>query len=92
MGPMMDWYDHGGGSSGWIWMMLVMVVFWGLVIFAVVALFRGTSRSGTPSGTAPQQQDPLELLDGRFARGEIDAEEYHARRDVLREARSRAEP
>ena len=39
---MMDWYDHGSGWGGWIAMMLIMVVFWGLVILAVVALFRGT--------------------------------------------------
>jgi putative membrane protein len=70
-------------------MMLVMVVFWGLVVVALIALFRGTSRSGTPNGTAPREQDPLELLDGRFARGEIDAEEYHARREALNEARRR---
>jgi putative membrane protein len=86
---MMDWYDNGSAWGGWIWMMLFMVVFWGLVIFAVVALFRGTSRSGTTNGTAPREQDPLQLLDGRFARGEIDAEEYHARREALNEARRR---
>lgn len=84
---MMDWYDNGSGWGGWIWMMLFMVVFWGLVIFAVVALFRGTSRNDSPSKAAPREQDPLELLDGRFARGEIDAEEYHARREALQQAR-----
>ena len=47
---MMDWYDHGSGWGGWIAMMLIMVVFWGLVIFAVVALFRGNSRSGSTDG------------------------------------------
>jgi putative membrane protein len=87
---MMDWYDHGSDWGGWIWMMLVMVVFWGLVIFAVVALFRGTSRSSTPNGAVRREQDPLEVLDGRFARGEIDAEEYHARREALQQARPRS--
>jgi putative membrane protein len=87
---MMDWYDHGSGSNNWIWMMLAMVVFWGLVVVALIALFRGTRRNGTPGGTGPREQDPLELLDGRFARGEIDAEEYHTRREVLQEARSRS--
>lgn len=87
---MMDWYDHGSSSGSWIWMMLVMVVFWGLVVVAVVALFRGTTRRDTPSGTALREQDPLEILDGRFARGEIDAEEYHTRREALHEARSRS--
>ncbi|MEO7350549.1 MAG: SHOCT domain-containing protein [Marmoricola sp.] len=87
---MMDWYDHGSNSGGWIWMMLIMVVFWGLVVVALIALFRGTTRSGTTDGTAVREQDPLELLDSRFARGEIDAEEYHTRREALHEARSRS--
>jgi putative membrane protein len=84
---MMDWYDHGSSWGGWIWMMLLMVVFWGLVIVAVVALFRGTRNSGTPNGTAWREPDPLELLDNRFARGEIDSEEYHSRREALQQAR-----
>jgi putative membrane protein len=87
---MMDWYDHGSGSNNWIWMMLIMVLFWGLVVVALIALFRGTKRNGTPSGTGPREQDPLELLDSRFARGEIDADEYHTRREALHEARSRS--
>ena len=87
---MMDWYDHGNGSTSWVWMMLAMVVFWGLVVVAVVALFRGTKRNGTTGGMGSREQDPLELLDGRFARGEIDAEEYHIRREALQEARSRS--
>jgi len=84
---MMDWYDHGSGWGGWIAMMLIMVVFWGLVIFAVVALFRGNSRSGSPDGAGPREQDPLEVLDARFARGEIDVEEYQGRREALQQAR-----
>jgi putative membrane protein len=82
----MWWYGDGMGWAGWLMMSLTMVAFWGLVIFAVVAIFRGTSQSrhhsGSGDGDAPQ--DPKQILDQRFARGEIDAEEYRARQEVLR--------
>ena len=79
---MMGWYGGGMGWGGWVAMSLVMAVFWGLVIFAVVAIFRGASRT-SPDQRPPEQRDALTILDERFARGEIDEDEYRARRDVL---------
>ena len=32
----------------------------------------------------PRQRSPMEILDERFARGEIDEDEYHTRQAVLR--------
>lgn len=80
---MMGWYDGGTGWVGWLVMALMMVAFWGLVIFAVVAIFRGIGRAHEPGKRTPRR-DPLQILDERFARGELDLEEYHARQDVLR--------
>jgi putative membrane protein len=77
---MMWWYDDGTGWAGWLMMTVVMVAFWAAVIFAVVAIFRGTGESRGPS----PQSDPLQILAQRFARGEIDEDEYHARSAVLR--------
>lgn len=82
---MMGWYNDGMGWGGWIAMSLVMVVFWALVIVAVVAIFRGTSKDLGP-GDRATRRDPMEILDERFARGEIDEDEYHARKEVLRAA------
>lgn len=78
---MMGWYHDGTGWGGWILMTLAMVAFWALVVVAVVALFRGTQRSGGPT---VDRRDPMQVLDERFARGEIDEDEYHARSSVLR--------
>lgn len=80
----MDWGAMGG--SGWVVMTVVMLAFWALVVGGLVALFRngrpdvtkGVSDSGATPG--PSAED---VLDGRFARGEIDEQEYHARRAVL---------
>lgn len=78
---MMGWYHDGTGWGGWILMTLAIVAFWALVVVAVVALFRGTQRSGEPT---VDRRDPMQVLDERFARGEIDEDEYHARSSVLR--------
>lgn len=77
---MMGWYQDGTGWGGWLVMTVAMVAFWALVIFAVVALFRDATSSRHPAS----RQDPMDILDQRFARGEIDEDEYHARSAVLR--------
>lgn len=79
---MMGWYHDGMGWGGWLVMALSMAVFWALVAFAVVAIFR----SSRVERTGPGKETTLDILDQRFARGEIDENEYHARADVLRSA------
>lgn len=77
---MMGWYHDGVGWGGWLVMTIAMIAFWAMVVVAVVVLFRGTS-SGRDSAA---RQDPMDILDQRFARGEIDEDEYHARSAALR--------
>ncbi len=82
----MMWWNNGMGWGGmgwggWVVMILAMVAVWALVAFAGIAIFRGI-RNGR-SGTLPEQ-DASQILDERFARGEIDIDEYHARQDALR--------
>lgn len=74
---MMWWGDAGWGWGGWLTMTLVMVAFWGLVAWVVVTLVRQT---GTRHERSP---DADKILDERFARGEIDEEEYATRRAVI---------
>jgi putative membrane protein len=64
-------------------MSLGMVAFWGLVIWAVVALFRGWD--GTR--TRPERPDPEQIPAERFASGEIDEDEYRRYLQTLRSAR-----
>ena len=79
---MMGWYQDDMGGGGWLIMLLVMLTFWGLVVWGVVALFRDTRSDNT----RPAHRDPLDILGERYARGEIDETEYRARADVLRAA------
>jgi putative membrane protein len=73
MGPGFPYMD--GSYMGW--MMLSSLVFWvgvaSLVVFAIVRLGRPAEGRGGPQA----------ILDERLARGEIDAEEYRARRTLL---------
>ena len=70
-------------------MTVSMILFWGAVIFDIVMLVRYFGRSGQPPAeprppqSAESPQSPERLLAQRFARGEIDAEEYRRRLAVL---------
>jgi putative membrane protein len=79
---MMFWYGPGMTGSGYALMTIGMVLFWALVIFGVVALIRFFTRADQPPTT---RSTPEQLLADRFARGEIDEQEYHHRLDVLRD-------
>ena len=72
----MDW-------EGWLTMGVVLLVFWGLVIAGVVLLVRlvGPRHEATLEPVGPTAA--LRILEERFARGEIDADEYSRRRQLL---------
>lgn len=80
---MMWWYD-GMGWGGWTLMILTMIAFWSLVVFGVLAIFRGDR--GTRVEQRPVVRHPQQILDERFARGEIEVDEYHARQAALHSA------
>jgi putative membrane protein len=70
-------HDTDVGAGWMIVMMIGMALFWGLVILGIVWLVRSASWGHHAHGT------PTEILDRRFASGEMSAEEYRERRDVL---------
>ncbi|MEW2433281.1 SHOCT domain-containing protein [Streptomyces caniferus] len=92
----MMWFGGGWGWGGWFVMAVIMVFFWALVIAGIVALVHyltsarhghQTSRplsSGEPGAGNRQAED---VLADRFARGEIDDDEYKRRLALLREHR-----
>lgn len=80
-------YGHNGdwGWGGWLLMSLTMLAFLALVAWGVFLVWRSTThphradeRQG-PTG----RPSPQEILAERFARGEIDAEEYRQRLEAL---------
>ena len=77
---MMFWY---GGHWAW-WqgglMWLGMIVFWGLLIWAVYALITNLARK--PDGR-DSTGDARRILDQRLAKGEISPEEYQRLRGLI---------
>ena len=71
---------YSDGSWGpWLLMSIVMVVFLGAVVWAVVFMAKGSS----DRRDRQSRDGALDVLEERFARGEIDEQEFRARRSAL---------
>jgi putative membrane protein len=77
--------DHMDGRHGRWWLgvllLLVLAAVIAGVVWAIVAATRANRAAAAPSAAAPSPARAI--LDERFARGEIDAAEYAARKQVL---------
>jgi putative membrane protein len=70
------------GGFGWMWLMpIFFIIFWGLVIWGIVALVRGLS--GSRGSDSSKTDSALEILKKRYARGEINKEEYDEKKKDL---------
>jgi putative membrane protein len=80
-----DMWDTDGhmGGGWWVVMMLGMVIFWAAVVVGIVWLARGFAGGRAPPGE-PRRETPEEILDRRFAQGDISADEYRERRETIR--------
>ena len=79
---MMGWYG-GMGLGAWLFMGAFWVLLLVLIVWLVVRLLPSRSEP------APPRQTPEEILDARFARGELDENEYAAARAALTTARAK---
>jgi putative membrane protein len=75
-GPGMMW---GGGGMGWFGG-IFMIIFWGLVIVGLIMLIRWLAM--TPKSTRTEES-ALDILKRRYARGEINKEEFEAKKKDL---------
>ena len=73
----MMWND-GWGWGVWLTMVVIMIGFWGLIAWVIISVPRGSSN------TRPPDRSAEDILAERFAHGEIDEDEFTARREVLR--------
>lgn len=89
------WWACGPGAWGGGWWVggLMMLAFWALVVVGVVWLVRSLSgtagRAGSAGGGAAGDghgapSRALAILEERFARGELTAEEFRRMREELR--------
>lgn len=85
-GPYYGSHMWNGGWGGWFVGPIMMILFIAAVVVVVVLLVRWLGGGGY-GGTAhhPSGKTPLTILKERFARGDIDKEEFEERRKLLDE-------
>jgi putative membrane protein len=86
---MMWYWSDGTQWWGWVLMCVGMLAFWAAVIGAIWYAVTHATRGDQPPA---RERSAQQILDERFAHGEIDADEYAARRDALRGAHADRTP
>ena len=86
-GGFIGWERFGGmmggfGLAGMGIGLVLMVAFWALVIWAIVSFIRWLASTSGPGGHV-SSASPLEILKQRYARGEINKEEFEQKKKDL---------
>jgi len=76
MGTFGDW----GMGFGWIF----MILFWALIILGIIAVVKWLSAGTTSNRSTKSPKTALEILEGRYARGEIGQEEFEQKKRDLK--------
>jgi putative membrane protein len=71
------WHHDGPG-----WWIVFPLLWFAVIAGGLVLLFRSRGGWGPPRAVA-HRESALDVLDARYARGEIDLDEYRERRAVL---------
>lgn len=86
----MGYYDGDWGVGQWLAMSAMMLLFWGtligLAVYAISAFRSGGQRADAGKASAA---DPAAVLAERFARGEIDENDFLRRRELLQSTAAR---
>jgi putative membrane protein len=86
-GPPWAWHDGGGFWGLWI---LIPLFFWGGIVFLITWTVTRIFPKGRRDDRSEGPRDSAEeILRERFARGEINAEEYERSLEILRTGTTR---
>ncbi len=84
---MIRWDEMMTGPWFWGWgllWMFMMMAFWFLVLLGLALVVRWFWRAGSRIGPVqPPEESAMEILKKRYARGEIDKEEFEAKKRDL---------
>ena len=88
---MHGWFGNGSWMMpGGIWwmgllMMIIQLLFWGTVIYFAVKLIRNylSKQDNTLQNTYKNEDSAMAILRERYAKGEIDLEEFNTRKKEL---------
>ncbi len=79
MGPgMMNW----GYGMGWGWS-IIMMAFWISVIVGIIFLIRWVVLSSDRKRETKSEDSAMDILRNRYARGEINKEEFEEKKNAL---------
>ena len=76
----MDTEHMGSWDMGIGW--VIMVLFWGAVIFGILYILKSNSKL---SSDKPAEKTAMEILKTRYALGEIDKQEYEQKKREIEE-------
>ena len=78
-------YGYGYHMTGWGYALMTVttLLLWGLLIVGIVALVRYLGHTRQRPQAVATRPTPRDLLAERFARGEIDAEQYQRDLEAL---------
>jgi putative membrane protein len=85
MGPGMMRSGMMGGSELSLFLFLPGAIILGLIVWMLTSIIDTSEKANDNSG---QQNTPLEILKRRYARGEIDKEEYKEKKNDLTERKN----
>ncbi len=88
---MMGWGNQSYGMWG-MWGfggMIMMIFFWAIIIIGAILIIRyftaghGGISAGQSAGSIAGERDPMEILRERYAKGDIDTDEFEERKRIL---------
>lgn len=80
-------YGYHMGGWGYALMGLNTLLFVALLIIGAFAMFRSHNHSSDPARSTLHRDTPEDLLAERYARGELNDDEFQHRRDTLRQSK-----
>jgi putative membrane protein len=76
-------YGPGPGAGGFGWLWLLVPLFW-IAFFVLLVAFVGRRLRRSGANWQMRGPSPEQTLGDRYARGEVDEQEYRTRLEVLR--------
>ncbi|NIM26988.1 MAG: hypothetical protein GTO67_07270 [Gammaproteobacteria bacterium] len=70
-------------GGGWFMMPIMMLIFLAILALFVVLIVRRLWPSGLPGGSGESTKRAISILEERFARGEIEKEEFEEKKRIL---------
>ena len=77
---MNDYWGHSGGAGYDVWGFIFMLIVMALVVVGVIVVVRYLGRDVS---SQKETETALELLKKRYAKGDIDKEEFEEKRKAL---------